>query len=52
CRLPAQWPVQAAAHPHGADAAFPVRPHHRAGRRHERADRAGGRLAFQRFRRL
>ena len=47
-RLPAQRPVQAAAHPHRADAAFPVRPHHRACGRHERADRAArDRLALE-----
>ena len=46
--LPAQRPVQAPAHPHRADAALPVRPHHRACGRHERADRAGRRLPFQR----
>jgi ribosome-binding factor A len=28
-RLPAQRPVQAPVHPHRADAALPLRPHHR-----------------------
>ena len=43
-----QWPVQAVAHPHRADAAFFVRPHHRACRRHERLDRQGRFLARKR----
>ena len=42
-RLPAQRPVQAPADPHRADAALPVRPHHRARGRDERADRQGQR---------
>src|SRR3954468_11518409 len=46
-RLPAQWPVQAPAHPHGADAALQFRPHDRARRRHERADRTGRRFPLQ-----
>src|SRR5688572_26417385 len=39
--LPAQWPVQAPAHPHGAHAALPVRSHDRARGRYERLDRQG-----------
>ena len=42
-RLPAQQPVQEAADPHRADAALPLRPHDRARRRPERADRQGQR---------
>jgi len=43
----AQWPLQAAAHSHRADAAFRVRPHHRACGRHERPDRQGRGFAQQ-----
>ncbi|MBN8495105.1 MAG: tRNA pseudouridine(55) synthase TruB, partial [Burkholderiales bacterium] len=46
-RLPAQRPVQEAADPHRADAAFPFRPQHRARRGLERADCAGQRAARQ-----
>src|SRR5688572_6720750 len=46
--LPAQWPVQAPAHPHGAHAALPVRSHDRTRGRHERLDRQGGLLARKR----
>src|SRR5688572_6176872 len=48
--LPAQWPVQAPAHPHGTHAALPVRPHDGTRGGHERLDRQG--RFFARKRRL
>src|SRR5512132_1509369 len=46
--LPAQRPFQAPAHPHGAYAALPVRPHDRARGRYERLDCQGRLLARKR----